>query len=95
MFGTIMNQDIEMVPAKTIDLNIPAQAEIVIEGIVNLKEMVDADGGPNPLMYSIPRRIPQPTVKITAITMRADRPIAITRLGTASSSSSRRRLKVA
>ena len=75
MFGTIMNQDIEMVPAKTIDLNIPAQAEIVIEGIVNLKEMVDADGGPNPLMYSIPRRIPQPTVKITAITMRADRPI--------------------
>lgn len=75
MFGTIMDQDVEMVPAKTIDLNVPAEAEIVIEGIVNVRDMVDADGGPNPLMYSIPRMIPQPTVKITAITMRADRPI--------------------
>ena len=75
MFGTIMDQDVEMVPAKTIDLNVPAQAEIVIEGIVRVKDMVNADGGPNPLMYSIPRMIPQPVVKITAITMRADRPI--------------------
>ena len=75
MFGTIMDQDVEMVPAKTIDLNVPAQAEIVVEGMVNVKEFVDASGGPNPLMYSIPRMIPQPTVRITAITMRADRPI--------------------
>ena len=37
--------------------------------------MVNADGGPNPLMYLIPRMIPQPKVDITAITMRADRPI--------------------
>ncbi len=75
MFGTIMDQDIEMVRAETVDLYVPANAEIVIEGIVKVKNMVDADGGPNPLMYSIPRMIPQPVVNITAITMRADRPI--------------------
>ena len=75
MFGTIMDQDVEMVPCETIDLNVPAHAEIVIEGVVKVKDMTDADGGPNPLMYSIPRMIPQPVVNITAITMREDRPI--------------------
>jgi UbiD family decarboxylase len=75
MFGTIMDQDVEMVPCETIDLNVPAHAEIVIEGIIQLEHTDETDGGPNPLMYSIPRRIPQPRVKITAITMRKDRPI--------------------
>ena len=32
MFGTIMGQDVEMVPCETIDLNVPANAEIVLEG---------------------------------------------------------------
>lgn len=75
MFGTIMDQDVEMVRAETVDLYVPAHAEIVVEGVVKITEMVDSDGGPNPLMYSIPRMIPQPAVEIRAVTMRADRPI--------------------
>src|SRR5258708_1036796 len=36
MVGTIMDRDIEMVPYETLDLNVPAEAEIVVEGHVNL-----------------------------------------------------------
>ena len=38
MVGTIMDQDIEMVPCETIDLTVPAQAEIVVEGYMHLDE---------------------------------------------------------
>ncbi len=75
MFGTIMDQDVEMVPCETIDLMVPAQAEIVIEGLVQLDKTSVMDCGPNPQMYGIPARVPQPPVKFTAITMRKDRPI--------------------
>ena len=75
MFGTIMDQDVEMVPCETIDLMVPAEAEIVIEGLLQLGETEVMDCGPNPQMYGIPARVPQPPVKFTAITMRKDRPI--------------------
>jgi UbiD family decarboxylase len=75
MFGTIMDQDIEMVPCETIDLTVPAHAEIVVEGLLQLGETSVMDCGPNPQMYGIPSRVPQPPVKFTAITMRKDRPI--------------------
>ena len=75
MFSTIMDQDVEMTRCETIDLNVPAHAEIVIEGVIDLNTTGMADCGPNPLMYSIPRQAPQPIVTITAITMRKDRPI--------------------
>ena len=75
MFGTIMDQDVEMVPCETIDLTVPAEAEIVIEGLIQLGETSVMDCGPNPQMYGIPARVPQPPVKFTAITMRKDKPI--------------------
>ena len=34
MVGTIMDMDVEMVPCETIDLTVPAHAEIVVEGLV-------------------------------------------------------------
>ena len=34
MVGTIMDRDVEMVPCETLDLTVPAQAEIVVEGRV-------------------------------------------------------------
>ena len=75
MFGTIMDQDVEMVPCETIDLTVPAEAEIVVEGVLLLGETSVMDCGPNPQMYGIPAKAPQPPVRFTAITMRADRPI--------------------
>ena len=75
MFGTIMDQDVEMVPCETIDLTVPAEAEIVVEGLLQLGQTDVMDCGPNPQMYGIPAKVPQPIVKFTAITMRKDRPI--------------------
>ncbi len=75
MFGTVMDQDVEMVPCETIDLTVPAMAEIVVEGLLRLGETSVMDCGPNPQMYGIPARAPQPPVTFTAITMRRDRPI--------------------
>lgn len=75
MFGTIMDQDVEFVPCETIDLTVPAHAEIVIEGLLQLGETDIYDCGPNPQMYGIPAKCPQPPVTFTAVTMRQDRPI--------------------
>ncbi len=75
MVGTIMDQDVEMVPCETLDLNVPAHAEIVVEGIINLKSRVKVGDVTSPSMYHLPHYEMLPEVEITAITMRADRPI--------------------
>jgi UbiD family decarboxylase len=75
MVGTLMDQDVEMVPCETIDLTVPANAEITVEGSVNLKERFKEGQSSGPTLYYIPRYQDQPEVRITAITMRADRPI--------------------
>ncbi len=75
IFGTIMDQDVEFVPCETIDLKVPAHAEIVIEGLLQLGETALLDCGPSPQMYGIPPKAPQPPVRFTAITMRKDKPI--------------------
>ena len=75
MFGTIMNQDVEFVPCETIDLTVPAHAEIVLEGLVQLGETAIYECGPTPQMYGIPPKCPQPLIRFTAIMKRRDRPI--------------------
>ena len=75
MVGTIMDRDIEMVPCETIELNVPAQAEIVVEGIVKLDDRFRVGEVTSPSMYQLPHYEDLPEVEITAITMRADRPI--------------------
>lgn len=75
MVGTVMDQDIEMVACETVDLTVPAHAEIVVEGMVDLGARVDEGQGPGPALYYIPRIQKMPEVRITAITMRKDRPI--------------------
>ena len=75
MFGTILEQDFETVKCKTIDMEVPANAELVLEGVVKLKQRELQSGGPTPLMYRIPRESIQPRIDFTAITMRSDRPI--------------------
>ena len=34
MVGTVMDHDVEMVPCETLDLTVPAEAEIVVEGCI-------------------------------------------------------------
>ena len=75
MVGTIMDRDVEMVPCETVELSVPAQAEIVVEGVINLDERFRVGEVTSPSMYHLPHYENLPEVEITAVTMRADRPI--------------------
>jgi 2,5-furandicarboxylate decarboxylase 1 len=75
MVGTLMDRDIEMVPCETIDLTVPANAEIVVEGRVKLSDKFRVGDVTSPSMYHLPHYENLPEVEITAVTMRADRPI--------------------
>ena len=75
MVGTIMDQDIEMVPCETLDMRVPAQAEIVVEGTVDLKGLQEVGVNVGPSGYYLPRSSKLPEFTLTAMTMRAERPI--------------------
>jgi 2,5-furandicarboxylate decarboxylase 1 len=66
-----MNEPLEVVKAKTVDLMVPARAEIIIEGVVDTDpEKVQNEGpfGEYPLYYT--RLGPMPWMQVTAVTMR-------------------------
>lgn len=71
--GGLLGEPLEVVKCKTVDLEVPARAEIVIEGIVDTDpEKVRKEGpfGEYPRYYT--GLGPMPWVQITAITMRHD-----------------------
>jgi 2,5-furandicarboxylate decarboxylase 1 len=73
VMGGLMCEPLEVVKARTVDLMVPARAEIIIEGIVDTDpERVQNEGpfGEYPLYYT--RIGPMPWLQITAITMRKD-----------------------
>jgi UbiD family decarboxylase len=69
--GGMRGEPVELVPCKTIDVEVPASAEIVIEGRT-VPGRLEPDGpfGEYPGTYSSAR--PTPILEVTAITMRAD-----------------------
>lgn len=75
MVGTIMDRDVEMVPCETIDINVPACAEIVVEGTIDLTTLHPAGLGVSPTWYYLPTEQKLPELTVTAVTMRGDRPI--------------------
>ena len=75
MIGTIMDQDIEMVKAETIDMLVPAHAEIIVEGLVDLTELNEFGCSVGPSGYYMPKQQKLPKVHLQAITMRSERPI--------------------
>jgi 2,5-furandicarboxylate decarboxylase 1 len=75
MIGTIMNQDVEMVPAEVLDMLVPAHAEIIVEGLVDLTKLNEFGCSVGPSGYYMPKQQMLPEVHIQAITMRSDRPI--------------------
>jgi 2,5-furandicarboxylate decarboxylase 1 len=71
VMGGLLGESVEVVKCKTVDLEVPARAEIVIEGVVDTDpEKVQNEGpfGEYPLYYT--RLGPMPWVRITAVTMR-------------------------
>ncbi|MHC4925635.1 MAG: UbiD family decarboxylase, partial [Planctomycetota bacterium] len=69
--GGLLGQSVEMVNCKTIGLQVPAHAEIVIEGIVDTDPTKVQNEGPfgeYPLYYT--RLGPMPWLQVTAVTMR-------------------------
>ena len=75
MIGAVMEQDVELTACETIDLVVPAHAEIIIEGMVNLVDRFEARQSGGPVPYFIPGSTNNPEWNVTAITMRRDRPI--------------------
>jgi len=75
MVGTVMDRDVEMVKCETIDMYVPAHAEIVAEGLLDISALHDYGTSVSPSMYYMPEEQKIPAVTITALTMRQDRPI--------------------
>jgi 2,5-furandicarboxylate decarboxylase 1 len=71
--GGLLGEPLELVRGETVDLDVPARAEIVIEGVVDTDPATFRDEGPfgeYPRYYTGTGR--QPVLKVTAITMRRD-----------------------
>jgi 2,5-furandicarboxylate decarboxylase 1 len=72
LFEAITGSPGEVVPCRTVDLSVPADASIVIEGYV-LPDKTALDGpSPGPTMLYTPYATQQPVFEVTAITMRKD-----------------------
>jgi len=69
--GALLREPVELVPCETVDLEVPANCEIVIEGYIppNVREY-EAPYGEYPGTYG--KRRLNPIIKVTAITMRND-----------------------
>lgn len=73
VMGGLLGESLEVVKGKTVGLDVPARAEIVIEGVVDTATEAMRNEGPfgeYPRYYT--RIGPMPWIQITAITMRRD-----------------------
>src|ERR1700722_13686473 len=72
--GAIRGEPIDLVKCETVDLYVPASAEIVIEGFLGLDPATYEMEGPFAEFtgYFAGDRVPKPTIRVTAITRRND-----------------------
>ena len=79
--GFIRNQAVELVQCHTIDLQVPAHAEIIIEGYIDLNEDLVVEGpfGDHTGFYSLADKYPK--LHITAVTHRREPIYATTIVG--------------
>lgn len=70
LFETLTGHPGEMVRCKTVDLMVPADASIVIEGYVSTDRRAQDGPSPGPTMLFTPYVSQQPVFEVTAITMR-------------------------
>src|SRR6478752_7489562 len=71
MAGFLRGEPVELVQARTVDLEVPARAEIVIEGYIAKGELADEGPFGDHTGYYTPVE-PFPVLHVTAITMRRD-----------------------
>src|ERR671931_248487 len=69
--GFLRGDPVELVPARTVDLEVPAHAEIVLEGYIAKDELADEGPFGDHTGYYTPPE-PFPVFHVTAITMRRD-----------------------
>ncbi len=69
--GFLRGRPVELVRARTVDLEVPARAEIVIEGYVQKGELADEGPFGDHTGYYTPVE-PFPVLRVTAVTMRRD-----------------------
>jgi 4-hydroxy-3-polyprenylbenzoate decarboxylase len=69
--GFLRGEPVELVQARTVDLEVPARAEIVIEGYIAKGELADEGPFGDHTGYYTPVE-PFPVLHVTAITMRKD-----------------------
>ncbi len=67
--GFLRGEPVELVRAKTVDLDVPANAEIVLEGFIDKDELTDEGPFGDHTGYYTPAE-PFPVFRLTAITMR-------------------------
>ena len=72
LFEAITGQVGEMVRCETVDLMVPADASVVIEGYVNPDRMAQDGPSPGPTMLFTPYASDQPVFEVSAITLRKD-----------------------
>jgi 4-hydroxy-3-polyprenylbenzoate decarboxylase len=69
--GFLRGEPVELVPAKTVDLEVPANAEIVLEGTIAKDDLADEGPFGDHTGYYTPPE-PFPVFRVSAITMRRD-----------------------
>lgn len=74
MVANLIGEAVETVPCQTVPLEVPAHAEVVIEGWVRPGVRHDDGPGPSQALYYLPGASPQPVIEVSAIAHR-DRPI--------------------
>jgi len=72
LVGNLIDEDIEMVPCESIPLEVPAHAELVIEGWVSANELMEDGPGPSQALYYVPGVTQQPVFEAGVMTMRND-----------------------
>jgi UbiD family decarboxylase len=72
LVGNLIGETIEMVPCESIPLEVPAHAELVIEGYVQPHERREDGPGPSQALYYVPGVTQQPVFDASVITMRED-----------------------
>ncbi|OGQ84051.1 MAG: hypothetical protein A3F90_14780 [Deltaproteobacteria bacterium RIFCSPLOWO2_12_FULL_60_19] len=81
VIGGLRREPLELVRCKTVDLEVPATAEIVIEGFVNPDESEDEGPFGEYTGYVAGGRQPRPVFNVTAVTHRNDPILTMTSIG--------------
>lgn len=70
--GALLGRPVRTVRCRTVDLEAPASAEILIEGHLHLDEMVDEGPMGEFAGYVPPERVPRPVYRVSALSHRHD-----------------------